>query len=188
MALASPPAARRDCPCGRRSQAPKAPAGYEVGVALGVFLYRQSDGLILFDAGLTGDFFKGLERHDTPNGTEFRMSGHVVSAFPDDVILEITPRPVPTPPAFSWIIGIPTRRLPPEFLDLRFQVKWTGSSIRDLGELPSELLTEPWTEWRLPERLYRLQIPAKGVPLTDSLEVRIFTHSGNQIGCVSGHI
>ena len=78
--------------------------------------------------------------------------------------------------------------LPPELLGLRFRVKWAGSSIRDLGEVEPEIVSEPWTELRAPEKVYRVEIPSKGVPLSDSLEVRILTKAGNQIGCISGHI
>jgi hypothetical protein len=76
----------------------------------------------------------------------------------------------------------------PELLGLRFRVRWTGSSTHDLGEVEPELLTEPWPELRPPERFHRMQIPSKGVPLSDSLEIRILTKAGNQIGCISGHI
>src|SRR5208282_6027923 len=77
---------------------------------------------------------------------------------------------------------------PAELFSLRFQVRWTGSSTRELGELPSELLSEPWPEQREPEHFYRIEIPAKGVPLEDSLEIRILTRTGEQIGCIRGNI
>jgi hypothetical protein len=157
---------------------------------LGFTAYRQLNTCVLFDAGFWGEFFKGFERSDTPNGTQFRKSGQVVSQFPDTVVLEVTTKVDDCAPRSLWIIPIVTSAspLPPELLGLRFRLRWTGSSTKDLGEVGPELLTEPWPELAQPERFYRMQIPSKGVPLTDNLEIRILTKAGNQIGCISGHI
>ena len=38
---------------------------------LGFTAYRELNTCVLFDAGLWGEFFNGLERNDTPNGTQF---------------------------------------------------------------------------------------------------------------------
>jgi len=157
---------------------------------LGFTVYRQLNTCVLFDAGLWGGFFKGLERSETPNGTQFRKSGQVVSEFPSDGVLEVTVKvhdcPQETFSALSMITSPST--LPPELLGLRFRVKWTGSATRDLGEVESELLSEPWPELRPAEKFFRMQIPSKDVRLTDTLEVRILTKTGNQVGCIKGRI
>jgi hypothetical protein len=157
---------------------------------LGFTAYRQLDACFLFDAGLWGGFFKGLERSDTAKGPQFRKSGQVVSGFPDDVVLEVVTKVGDCAPGSLSILSLITSvsPLPPELLGLRFRVKWTGSSIRDLGEVQAEPRTEPWPELRKPERFYRIEIPSKGVLLTDNLEIRILTKAGNQIGCISGHM
>jgi len=157
---------------------------------LGFTAYRQLNSCTLFDAGFWGDFFKGLERSETPNGTQFRKSSHLVSKFPDRVVLEVVTKVSDCGPESLWIIPVITSAttLPPELLGLHFRVKWTGSSMRDLGEVEPELLTEPWPEFRQPETFYRIEIPSKGMLLTDNLEIRILTKTGKQIGCISGHI
>ena len=77
----------------------------------------------------------------------------------------------------------------PEWLQtLRVRIKWVGSEFRDLGEVPSNLEQQPQPGLRTPVTRYRLEIPAQDVPITDSLEVQILSASGNQLGCISGHI
>lgn len=178
------------CVCLRWPSLPNARSKNEDEAGLGFTAYRQLDTCMLFDAGLSGEFFKRLERSDSPNGTQFRKSGQMVSEFPDYVVLEIATKVWECAPGDLWIITMSTSAspLPPELLGLRFRVKWAGSSIRDLGEVEPEIVTEPWTELRPPEEFYRVEIPSHGVPLTDSLEIRILTKAGSQIGCISGHI
>jgi len=157
---------------------------------LGFTAYRQLNKCTLFDAGLWGEFFKGLERIDTPDGTQFRKSGQVVSEFPDDVVLEVSTKIDDCAPGPLWVLPMITSAspIPPELFGLRFRVRWASSATRDLGEPQSEFFTEPWPELGAPEKFYRIQIPSKGVRVTDDLEIRILTSAGNQIGCISGHI
>ena len=162
----------------------------DMGANLGFTEYTQLNKRTFFDAGLSGEFFKHLEQIDTPKGTVFRRNAQIVSEFADSLDLDIEPAlngGLPSVPVFTPM-ATPAGPRPPEFTELRFHIKWTGSSIRDLGEVPSELLSEPWPELRRPVKWYRLQIPSKGVPITDNLEIRILTNAGDQIGCISGHI
>jgi hypothetical protein len=119
-----------------------------------------------------------------PGKNEFLKAGRTVSSYPDAVTLEIKPLFFDSNQTVSSCFVA----VPQEFLDLRFEVEWSGKVSRDLGEVTSELLREPWTELRPAEALYTLQIPAEGIPLDDSLEVRIFKKDGTQIGCIAGHL
>ena len=67
-------------------------------------------------------------------------------------------------------------------------VRWMGKRERDLGEVQAEFLSEPWRELSPPQRFYRMHIPAEDIPLTDDLEVLIFSKSGEQLACVKGHL
>ena len=67
-------------------------------------------------------------------------------------------------------------------------VRWLGAEPRDIGEVPSESLREPWREKNVPSDFYRMQIPAKDIPLTDELEVLIFSKDGEQLACLKGHL
>ena len=156
---------------------------YEEGVLLGVTGFQQLRRFVLFDAGMIGPFFHGLVRVDKPGGPEFRRDGELIQSYSDSLVLEIEPR---ISGEFELMGKGPG--VPPELLNLRFHLKWAGAETRDLGEVGSELLTEPWAEMRAPRRWYRLEVPAQNVPLTDNLEVRILSSAGKQIGCISGHI
>jgi len=187
MARAAQVSLTNRCVCLRLPPGSPRPAEYKEGADLGFTVYRQLNRCVIFDAGIYGDFFKGLQRKDTPNGPIFGKSGQRIATFPDDLSLEISFRAGfsygPLDPA-----GMVDAPLPAELSGLRFQIKWTGSSTRDLGELPAELLSEPSPEQLRPKNFYRIELPAKGVPLDDTLEVRVLTRTGAQIGCIRGNI
>jgi hypothetical protein len=162
----------------------------EVNTALGLTGFRQFDRCVLFDAGFFGQFFKGLKQITNPDGIVFRRNGQPVSTFPDFVDLEVESR-VGECPAWSRSLLLPSTpfsRIPAEFRQLRFSARWEGSVARDLGEIESELHTEPWTELSPPRKFYQMRIPSKDVQLQDSLVLRIFSEGGEQLGCISGHL
>jgi hypothetical protein len=125
-----------------------------------------------------------------PDGPQFRKSGHLVSEFPDSVILDITVRV--SERSLGALVRLPMAAailpFPPELAGLRFRVKWTGSSTQDLGEAQPELQTAPWSELEQPDKFYRIEVPSKGALLTDGLEIRILTKAGKQLGCINGRI
>ncbi len=163
---------------------------YSRGVLLGVTSYQQFHRVVIFDAGLGGPFFQGLVRKDTAGGAEFSRNGQRVEFFPDFVLAEIEPyvSPYSSGEAAPFVLPPVPPKIPEECLHLRFRLKWIGSGTRDLGEIGSELMTEPWPKERPPRRWYKVEVPAKNVPLTDTLEIQIFTSAGKRIGCISGHI
>jgi hypothetical protein len=157
---------------------------------LGRTAWQQLDTCVSFDADLMAEFFSGLERSETPKGSTFRKSDQLVSGFPDHVVLRITTKAWDCATEGPWATVMPglAWSLPPELLGLRFRVNWVGSAVRELGELQPEFFSEPSSDLRPPDKFYSLDVPSDGVPLTDSLEVRILTKTGNQIGCIKGHI
>ncbi len=164
--------------------------GLEKGVLLGITAYKQFTRGVSFVAGLGGPFFQGLVRSDGPSGREFLKNGQRIETFPDSVALEIEPwvsnnsllaiDPLATLPGHSGV--------PEELLNLHFRLKWIGSVTRDLGEVRSDLITEVWPELKPPRKWYKIEVPAKNVPLDDNLEIRILTNEGKQLGCISGHL
>ncbi|MGE5326093.1 MAG: hypothetical protein ACM3NO_03570 [Deltaproteobacteria bacterium] len=164
---------------------------YSKGVFLGETGFRQFGKTTSFDAGLAGDFLKGLVRRESPSGYRFQRNGKPVEVFPDLVLVELEPNVVdPASREVGTFVPLPTgaSAVPDELLRLRFDLKWTGSQMRDLGEVSGELMTEPWPELRPPRRWYKLEVPSKNIPLTDTLEIRILSSDGRQVGCISGHI
>jgi len=170
----------------------RAPPITDRGVVLGYTAFEELVWEVEFDAALRGDFFKDLKRTDDPGGVEFRKSGQLIQTYAGFLTLEISPAVRPHPrylfSTMQKVMGWGDPRLPDWLLTLRFHIKWAGSEFRDLGEVPSELKQEPWPELRVPQRWYRMEIPAQNVPLTDSLEIHILSAAGKQLGCISGHI
>jgi hypothetical protein len=158
---------------------------YEEGALLGMALYQQVTHCVLYDAVLSGDFFKNLEGPGTA-GAAFRKKGKAVTEFDGDLTLEIEPHGSVCSATSDWVSVEP--RPPDAVRDLRFMVRWMGRAPRDLGEVQAELLHEPWRETNGAQDFYRIRIPAEGVPLADSLEVLIFSRNGEELACVRGHI
>lgn len=169
---------------------------YLVGPS-GSTTFQQLGRYVLFNASLSAPLFPKLVRVNKPGGAEFYSDRQPVRFYPDWFALQVELGVTRT---FDWFaVPIESFGVPEDLLNLRFQVKWTGAETQDMGEVPSGFATEPWPEslldllppsWRtLPQRsYYTLQVPAKNVPLTDSLESRILSSAGGPLGCISGHI
>jgi len=160
---------------------------YDEGALVGHTVFQRLDQCVLFIADLSSPYFKGLERINKLGQVEFHKNGNPTSDYPDSVVLEIQPHVHQCSP---WLDGYEYEAevVPPEFLNLRFQLKWLGSKTQELGEIEAELRTEPWPELRPPERFYRLQVPTKNLRLTDTLEIHILSPSGKQLACITGHL
>lgn len=160
---------------------------YDQGVNLGFAHFVEITRCVVYDGVLSGDFFKNLERTRVSGQAQFQKSGVPVTAYSDDLVLEIGLHPwVCAAELGNWT---PTGPPPPEAAKgLRFRVRWMGAEQKDVGEVESEFRLEPWREQSAPEAFYRMRIPAQDVPLTDDLEVLIFSKSGEQLACVRGQI
>jgi hypothetical protein len=160
------------------------------GVDLGYTGFRQLGWEVSFLAGLSGEFLKDLRRTNFSGSVEFRKNGQLMRRYSGPLILEVTPRVTPLLRSGLSILSVFMGKepLPEWLLTLRFCVKWVGSETRDLGEVPANLRQQPWPKLATPDKLYRLEIAAQDVLLTDSLEIHILSAAGNQLGCISGHI
>lgn len=162
------------------------------GIALGYTGFEELGWEVSFEARLVGEFFDDLKRTISSGGIEIRRNGKLIPTYSGSLTLEVTPGIKPHPrwefSTLGAIMGRGNKALPDWLQTLRFRVKWVGSESRDLGEVPSELRQQPWPELSTPEKWYRLEIRAQDVPLTDSLEIHILSATGNQLGCISGHI
>jgi hypothetical protein len=159
---------------------------YQQGYELGLASLQRITRCVTYDAALSGDSFRNLVRIKDQQGSHFLRTGQAANAFDGDVILEVEPHPYACPGE----AGIWTQTaVPPESsLDLRFMVRWLGSERRDLGEVQSEFRYEPWRESSNPVAFYRMRVPAQGIPLSDDLEVTIFSKTGEQLACIKGHL
>ena len=160
---------------------------YAEGADLGAALLRRVTQCVWYSAAISGDFFKNLERSTESGLPRFHKNALPVSTYTGDIVLEVAPRPQ----FCSGEVGAwePAGTLPTEAaLNLRFIVRWMGMQQKDLGEIESEFRYEPWRELSTPLAFYRMRIPAQDIPLTDELEVLIYSKSGEQLACIKGHI
>ena len=159
---------------------------YKQGYELGMVLVQRITRCVTYDAVLSGDFFKGLQPIKEEMGSHFMRAGQMTNASDGDLVLEVEPHPYDClGEAETWTQTVP----PPESsLGLRFMVRWLGSEQRDLGEVQSELRYEPLREWSNPVAFYRMHIPARDIPLTDDLEITIFSKTGEQLASWKGHL
>jgi hypothetical protein len=150
-------------------------------------MFEQITRCVLYDAVLSGDFFKDLERVESYRNVQFRKEDQSISAYAGDLVVEVQPHMSSCPDEMgNWAQTGP--REPESVEQLRFMVRWLGSDQRDLGEVPSEFLHEPMREMNPPAVFYRIRIPAQDIPLADDLEVTIFSKTGEQLACIKGHI
>lgn len=157
------------------------------GIALGFTFFRAITKCVIYDAAISGDFFKNLKSTKEQGAERFQKSGQPVDKYSGDILLEVAPHQIPCfGEAGEWVhTGNP---MPNAVQDLRFMVRWLGTKEKDFGELPSEFFYEPWREFSYPAPYYRMHVPADDIPITDDLEVVIFASSGEELACLKGHL
>lgn len=126
------------------------------------------------------DFFNGLKRVDSPGGPEFRKGSRVFTFFPDDVSLRFSAIAVRCSEDMKYVDEWPTST--PEFVkSFRAEARY----IRDLHLHPLDInLAEEGTTTFLHHTFwsYRFVINTKGVRLTDTLVVYLYSKDGQKMG------
>lgn len=163
------------------------------GTVIGYTDYEELVWQVGFQANVHGDFFSGLWRRSTGSQIGFRKNGRPVRAYDGTLDLDVIPWRIPHPlylfPSSLVIMGWGPGRLPESLLNLRFHIEWAGPESRDLGEVPTRLEDVPWSkDGSITRKIYRIRVPAQGVPITDSLEIHILSSAGKQLGCISGRL
>jgi hypothetical protein len=117
---------------------------------------------------VSGEFFSGLHKVNTPGAVEFRKGVETYRTFPDHFVVDLQATPFKCSGAFQTLP-------PPDFAsgllkDLSFDVNWkTGSDTRPAAALPTQIHHQVATvRWD-----YLIEIPAKDVPLTDQLVIDV---------------
>lgn len=124
-------------------------------------------------------FFDNLKREDTEQGAVFRRGTETVTAFPEKLLVTFVIRDEPCP---SGLQNVGTRGyLTPEIMSkIHFSIYWKrGVDLRAVKNVSDvRASTEPIPpyaaalEAELPKRFewfYQLEVPAAGVPLSNSL-------------------
>jgi len=160
---------------------------YADGAFMGSASFDQITRCVGYEAGIFGDFFKNLKPKTKSNPRRFEKAGQLLSAYTGQLILEV--QLFQTQSCADSALWTSTGNLAPDPIrDLRFMVRWMGSDTWDLDEVHADFIQEPWTKTGAVQQFYRMRIPAEGIPLTDALEVAIFSRTGEELACVKGHI
>src|ERR1700689_5059961 len=130
-----------------------------------------------------GDFFDGLQRHETPSGDEFRKNSRVVTNFPEQLTVQVqlsisvcdadiyTPAPAP-----GFVNGI------------RFKAQWKrGLAMRPVEQFAIQRVAIPSEEGDS-RMLFLLKIRDKNVPLTDHLIISVISPQGKLLSRMSGRL
>ena len=149
----------------------KTPFGAGAEVGFGLVKYRDTCVWfrVLF---VSGDFFRDLRGHKTPNGIEFRRRKEKTSSisFPDPLLVDVEAFPHKcsaemTPPDYA--AGLMEKA--------SFKVAWkSGNEAHPVELLAAEerhdRLSFGWS--------YLLTVPSQAVPLTNSLELDVSLRGG----------
>lgn len=157
---------------------------YKEVVPLSSGQVRDHDVCVTFSPVMAaGDFFDGLQRHETPSGDEFHKNSRLVTSFPEQLTVQLqlsisvcdadiyTPAPAP-----SFVSGI------------RFRAQWKrGLAMRPVTELRVQrvAITSEEGDSRL---LFLLKIRDQDVPLTDHLIISIISPQGKLLSRMSGRL
>lgn len=175
-------------PCSALGEAPaQEPAQtveYKEVVPLSSGQVRDQDVCVNFSPVMAaGDFFDGLQRHETPSGDEFHKNSRLVTNFPEQLTVQLqlsisvcdadiyTPAPAP-----SFVSGI------------RFRAQWKrGLAMRPVTELRVQrvAITSEEGDSRL---LFLLKIRDQNVPLTDHLIISVISPQGKLLSRMSGRL
>ncbi|HUL17204.1 MAG TPA: hypothetical protein VLV88_14500 [Terriglobales bacterium] len=143
-------------------------------------------------------FFDGLKRVDDLDETFFERGTEIITEFPDQLSVTFSIRDIACDPRGNAAAEQPT--LTPEMINtLRLGLFWkkgvTMHLIRDYlrGEITIMPLAPYATDLakELPKRYewkFSLEVPSKGVSLTDSLVFLLVTHDGQLAARVSARL
>jgi hypothetical protein len=157
---------------------------YKEVVPLSSGQVRDHDVCVNFSPVMTsGDFFDGLQRHETPSGDEFQKNSRLLTNFPEQLTIQLqlsifvcdadifTPAPAP-----SFVNGI------------RFKAQWKrGLAMRPVSEFKVQrvAITSEEGDSRL---LFLLKIRDQDVPLTDHLIISVISPQGKLLSRMSGRL
>jgi hypothetical protein len=151
------------------TQIKKTPFGTGPVVGFGLVTYHKT--CVWFHVVfISGDFFKDVREHKTPNGIEFRQKKKIYANFPDQLVVDLEAFPLKctaeiTPPDYAaGLMEKPS-----------FEVAWKrGDESHPVELLATEEHHHPlglgWS--------YLLTVPSATVPLTDSLVIDVSMRDG----------
>jgi hypothetical protein len=137
----------------------------------------------------SGEFFNDLKSYDTVDGTVFRLGTNEVALFPDKLVLSLTIRDQSCSTGLQPV-GTGAYLTQEAMSSMKLSLYWKhGVDLRSAGKITLvHFSVEPMQPYatslaaELPKRYlwsYELNVPAGGVPLTDSLVLIFRTADGH---------
>lgn len=158
---------------------------YGTGVETGFKFVRYHDNCLLLRAFfVSGDFFLGLKQVDTPTGKQFARGKQIYHNFPDSIVVDVQADAIPC--------DISTQRLPPPDIAagllsmLSFTVGWRTNNADSQSSVVVPTRIEHLNHgirWN-----YFLEIPAKDIPLTTELVIRLTAREHIELGTLSANL
>jgi hypothetical protein len=138
---------------------------------------------VSFSAGMTAPLFEGLERVETPSGTEFRRSKETVKNFPEIVEVQLWAKPYGCKSA-SW--KVQPKDLGADILNsMAFEVFWK----HDTELRPAQIISSNRKHFAGANQwFFLIQVRSSEVPLSDHLVLSILTADGTQLTRLSGRL
>src|ERR1700730_15310576 len=169
---------------GASGQAPRPVVEYKEVVPVSAGQIRDKDVCINFSPVMTsGDFFDGLQRHETTSGDQFRKNSLVVTTFPDQITVQVQ-----TAVAVCDADLYTPAPLPSFFNGLQFKVQWKrGQAMRSVAQVVVQrvMFASQEGDNRL---MFLLKIHDHNVPLTDHLIISVISPQGKLLTRMSGKL
>jgi hypothetical protein len=171
-----------------RAQSAEGAAGrmheYKDDVALSTGQIRSGDVCVNFIPILQSlSFFNGLERIDTPQGSEFRRDSRTVEFFPDYLVLEVNIRIEECDSSLYT-----PAKTPDVIKGMQFRVQWKrGLYLRPVANVTIE--SKPLQMEEGDNRLlYVMKIRDHNVPLSDHLILSVISAKGKIMSRMSARL
>jgi hypothetical protein len=155
----------------------------------GYDIAKRSDICLVFNASMTsGDFFEGLQRKDTTDGSLFYKDSRRVDHFPDEVTFEIRIDAAKCNNGTSGVL------LSPDASDIVKSLQFDSAWKEGFNIFPADIISMELLQGRQPSSSNRktwhckLRIRSKDIPLTSHLVVTIRSSESETVSRVSVYL
>ncbi len=165
-------------------QAPSPIVEYKEVVPITSGQIRDGKTCINFNPVMTaGDFFDGLQRHETASGDEFLKSSQVVRTFPDQITVQVQTSITVCDADIYTAAPVPSF-----FNGLQFKVQWKrGLAMRTVSQVTVQRVMFA-SEDGNNRLMFLLKIRDHDVPLTDHLIISVISPQGKLLSRMSGKL
>jgi hypothetical protein len=145
---------------------------------------RDGKTCINFNPVMTaGDFFDGLQRHETASGDEFLKNSQIVRTFPGQITVQIQTSITVCDADIYTAAAVPSF-----FNGLQFKAQWKrGLAMRTVSQIAVQRVMFA-SEDGNNRLMFLLKIHDRDVPLTDHLIISVLSPQGKLLSRMSGKL